>query len=522
MRAAFFAGSFAALCCCVACGARTELFALAGATGSAGAQTSAGGSEGSSGSGGGNACNGATTCVTPAAVCGDKLVTAPQEECDDGNTADGDGCSHSCAWEPVALSARGIRTCALSFNGVVKCWGDNEFGELGLGDTRPRGDSPQQMGRNLPPVPLGSGRTASAISAGYLHNCVLLDDGSVKCWGDNRFGGLGQGDTLTRGDDPNEMGDSLPAISLGTGQTALAIAAGDAFTCAILTGHTLKCWGLNYSGQTEQGGELGLGDKESRGDQPGEMGDALPFVDLGIGRTVNAISAGTDSACALLDNGSIKCWGVNQFGQLGQGDTQNRGDLPGEMGDNLQPVQLGAGHGALAVSVGYGFACALLDDGAVKCWGQNTYGQLGLGDTQNRGDLPGEMGENLAAVDLGPGNTAKAIAVGFESACALLDGGTVKCWGAGSYGQLGLGDSLNRGDLPGEMGSNLPVVQLGDSANVRAITSGYGATCALLADARVKCWGFNQYGELGLGDADSRGDDPSELGDQLPAVEIGF
>ena len=94
----------------------------------------------------------------------------------------------------------------------MKCWGDNEFGALGLGDVDDRGDEPDEMGDNLPAVDLGTGRTAASISAGGYHNCALLDDGRVKCWGDANWGQLGLGDTENRGDEPDEMGDNLPVV----------------------------------------------------------------------------------------------------------------------------------------------------------------------------------------------------------------------------------------------------------------------------------------------------------------------
>jgi len=512
-RSAHLWAGWAALFLAAGCGARTQLdaFELTAAAGAGGAPST--GVAGTSGAAG--ACLG--NCVV--ALCGDGKLDAT-EECDDGNRVGGDGCSASCTWEPTAVVARGARTCALAPDGAVKCWGDNEFGELGLGDTENRGDAPGEMGHDLPSVNL-DGR-ASSISAGYLHNCALLEGGSVKCWGDNRFGGLGQGDTENRGDDPNELGALLPPVELGTGQTATAIAAGDAFTCALLTGGAVKCWGFNYSSALEQGGQLCLGDTLNRGDKPGEMGDALPAVSLGTGRFATALAAGSDMACALLDHGAVKCWGVNAFGQLGQGDTENRGDDPNEMGDHLATVSLGTGAVATELGAGYGFTCALLGDGRIKCWGLNDAGQLGLGDQQPRGDQPGQMGDNLAAVDLGAGQRAKALAVGFESACALLVSGNIKCWGNGSLGQLGLGDGRNRGDQPGQMGDNLPAVSLGTGRTATVIASGYCATCAILDDGELKCWGFGQYGELGLGDSDSRGDHPGELGDQLPAVDVGF
>ena len=97
----------------------------------------------------------------------------------------------------------------------------------------------------------------------------------------------------------------------------------------------------------------------------------------------------------------------------------------------------------------------------LKCWGQGQGGALGLGDTITRGDDPGEMGDNLPTIELGTGRSVAFSVVGNSSACALLDNGRVKCWGASTLGELGLGDVVTRGDTPGEMGDNLPAVDLG-------------------------------------------------------------
>ena len=129
------------------------------------------------------------------------------------------------------------------------------------------------------------------------------------------------------------MGDALPAVDLGEGVKALRVEAGISHTCAITSGG-VKCWG------GADGGRLGLGDTESRSDQPGEMGDALPFVDLGTGLQATALRLGAMHTCAILGAAGVKCWGDNYSGQLGLGDTKNRGDQPGEMGDALLPVSL--------------------------------------------------------------------------------------------------------------------------------------------------------------------------------------
>jgi alpha-tubulin suppressor-like RCC1 family protein len=425
----------------------------------------------------------------------------------DGNEAPG----APAAWRSLST---GAHSCVIRSDARLVCWGLNAQGQLGLGDTANRGDNPGEMGDNRPTVDLGSGRTAVEVSAGNNHTCVILDNGAVKCWGYNLYGQLGLGDTAYRGDNPGEMGDNLPTVPLGTGRTATAISASIAHTCAILDDGTVKCWGYNAFGG------LGQGHSDDVGDQPGEMGDALPAVPLGTGRTATAISTAGDFTCALLDDATVKCWGYNSEGELGQGDTSHRGDGSGELGDSLAAVDLGTGRTAVVISASRYHACALLDNGRVKCWGFNVQGELGQGDTFNRGDNAGEMGDNLAPVDLGTGRTASAIAGGELHTCAILDDTTVKCWGYNDFGGLGQGDANWRGDNPGEMGDDLAPVNLGTGRTAIAITGGYQYTCARLDNGAVKCWGFNAFGQLGLGDAESRGDEPGEMGDSLLTVDL--
>jgi LPXTG-motif cell wall-anchored protein len=409
-------------------------------------------------------------------------------------------------------------TCALSPLGAVKCWGANNYGQLGLGDTNHRGDEAGEMGDNLPVVDLGlaDGVTVTAISSGDIYTCALLSSGAVKCWGRNQYGQLGLGDTNNRGDEAGEMGDNLPVVDLGLadGVSVTAISSGDGYTCALLSSGGVKCWGRNQYGQ------LGLGDTNNRGDEAGEMGDNLPVVDLGLadGVTVRAISSGGYHACALLSSGGVKCWGRNRYGQLGLGDANNRGDQPDEMGDDLPVVDVGLGATATVIAAGGSHTCALLSSGGVKCWGYNGDGQLGLGDTNYRGDEAGEMGDNLPTVDLGSSVSVTAIAVDGYHTCVLLSLGGVKCWGDNGDGQLGLGDTNYRGDEAGEMGDNLPTVDLGMGVTATAVTTGSSHTCALLSLGGVKCWGRNQYGQLGLGDTNYRGDEAGEMGDALPVA----
>lgn len=410
------------------------------------------------------------------------------------------------------ISAGQFHTCVVLASGSVQCWGYNEYGQLGLGDKANRGDQPGEMGSNLPTVNLGSGRTAKTISAGSGHTCAILDNNALKCWG---AGGLiGLDDRKSYGDGPDEMGDELPVVNLGSGRTVKAIALGEVHSCAILDNNTVKCWGGNDWGQLGVQGDHYL---------PSHMGDALPIVKLGSGRTAKAIAVGNIHSCAILDNNAIKCWGSNYHGQLGASDLN---DLSGT-------VDLGSGRTAKAITAGATYTCALLDNNSVKCWGGNFDGGLGLGDTKPRYNSP----STLPAVSLGSGRSVKAITAGLGQTCAILDNSALKCWGLNGHGELGLGDKRNRGDDASEMGDKLPAVDLGSGRTAKAITASMGAivlldfgppqktvllshTCALLDDNSVKCWGSNGSGKLGLGSSEALGDNPGEMGDKLPTVVL--
>ena len=452
------------------------------------------------------------------AACGDGSLYEDLEKCDDGNSLSGDGCSVVCGSDPVLVGGGYYSTCALGTSGQVSCWGYNQYGQLGAGDTLTRGSWIFDMGVNLPLVNFGSGKTAVALAVGNQTSCAILNDGSVKCWGYNAYGQLGVGDTAVRGTSANHMGDNLPAVSLGTGRRAVKIAAGSLHSCAILDDQSAKCWGYGYYG------ELGQGDNQTRGDVAGELGDNLPPIALGSGAVPTFIATGYAHTCVLLTSGQVKCWGYNQYGQLGLGDTAPRGDGPDEMGDNLPAVELGSGRTALAIATGESHTCAVLDNGQVKCWGVNSYGQLGLGDTSTRGDFANEMGDYLPAVDLGTGRTAKAISASTYVTCALLDNDQVKCWGYNGYGTLGIGDTNTHGDGQNEMGNYLPQVNLGSGRSARAITAGSMHVCAVLDNLAIKCWGNNSYSQLGLGTGTSTGvgDGAGEMGDALPYVVVTF
>ena len=166
-----------------------------------------------------------------------------------------------------------------------------------------------------------------------------------------------------------------------------------------------------------------------------------------------------------LDNGTVKAWGRGLSGKLGQGNQNNLGDGSNEMGDNLVAVDLGSGRTATAIGGNYLSLYVILDNGISIAFGENGYGQLGQGNTNDIGDESNEMGDNLTATDLGSGRTAKSLHAGIFHGIAVLDNGTVKAWGYNGYGLLGQGSIFNLGDGANEMGDNLPSIDLSSSSD---------------------------------------------------------
>jgi cysteine-rich repeat protein len=478
------------------------------------------------------------------ATCGDGLVHAGVDACDDANDVETDACLGTCAvatcgdgfvWQDQEACDPGATPdcraadcrwiwdiskygCALQrVTGDVKCWGDSLNGRLGYGDAEIRGDEPGEMGANLPVVDLGMGRAAVALAAGQHHTCAILDNGDVKCWGLNDHGQLGQGDVLTRGGNPGTVGAYLQSVDLGTsGFQPVSLATGRYHTCALFAHGQIKCWGTGFT--------LGRDSIDDRGDGAGEMGDALGFIAFGTDLTpATAIAAGWNTTCARFVNGAVKCWGGNGSGECGIGNKELQGGTPGQMAA-LPYVDLGSGVTVNSLSAGAAHICALLGNGSVKCWGNNQYAQLGLGDKNSRGDDAGEMGGALPAVDLGTGERATTVATGFRHSCALLERGAIKCWGDNSRGELGLGIAEpSVGGVPGEMGDALPEVDLGGKAAV-AVVAHLRSTCARLEDGSLRCWGANAstpyVGTLGLGDTSDRGQNADDMGSNLPPVEL--
>ncbi len=356
------------------------------------------------------------------------------------------------------------------------------------------------------------------------HACVVVADG-LKCWAPRP--GIDEpteDELLFLQRDIYEPGPPLPFVELGTGTIVSASTESVYVRCVLLASKGVKCWGKNNFF------DLGVPDtKTVIGDEPGERGSNMPYVDLGPNHEVVALS---NARCALFESGRAKCWGVGGATR-GLGDVEVRGDDPGEMGEDLPYIDLGSNVHAIGMDSTGGHVCVWTAEGRVKCWGDNSRGQLGFTSQDDAvGDEPGEMGDALPYVDLGSDVFVVQVSAGQLHTCALTDAGRIKCWGANStiappdppapagtpsqLGRLGIGEP---GDRVAPLGDALPYVDLGDDVRAVAVDASSFVTCAVLEDGRLKCWGYGN--QLGYGDPEDRGDEPGEMGDALPYLDLG-
>lgn len=354
--------------------------------------------------------------------------------------------SSSMAYLKTRMSICSTHACAITSTGSVKCWGNNYSGQLGDGT----------YVNSTTPVSVEGITDAVSVSVnnahiGGAHSCALLSGGGIKCWGNNDFGQLGDGST-----------DSSPSPVYVSGITdAVSISSGTDSTCAISSGGEAKCWGAN---------DITL--------------EAIltPRLVPGVSDVV-AISAGGWHTCVVTGGGEVKCWGSNMNGNLGDGSSSDY---------SLTPVTVAGIADAINVSSSW-HTCALLKSGGVKCWGAGSEGQLGAGAYVN------------SSIPIAVAGISDAVEVinGDGSSCAILKSGNIKCWGYNGYGKLGNGNTSSQSS---------PVSVLGLD-NAVAVGNGESYTCSLLSSGAAKCWGNNWAGNLG---------DGTNVSSMSPVTVLGF
>ena len=354
------------------------------------------------------------------------------------------------------ISAGFFHVCAIYGGGKIKCWGDNGSGQLGIGLTTP-------LYLLAPGADVVGITNAVKISVGRYFSCALLATGNVKCWGTNREGELGNGTTTSS---PTPVDVCADASCQAPLSGVVDIGTGEVQTCAALASGNIKCWGDNSDGR--------LGD--------GTTTDRLTPADDVVGIT-NAIGVEAHGAtCALLPVGTtpsnVKCWGLNEYGKLGDGTTTN----------STVPVNVSGLNDAVSISVGLSHACAIKQDKTMVCWGSDRTGQLGSSvEFNDHSSIPVPV--------LGISNVLAMSADSYYHTCAVSDSGggsgPVWCWGLNDNGELGDGTWVD---------SAVPVAVSDITNAIEVAVDGSSHSCAFLTTGAVKCWGWNSFGQLGNND----------------------
>jgi len=341
------------------------------------------------------------------------------------------------------VSSGGAHTCAVLTNGTVKCWGQNAQGQLGDGTT---------TNRNKASLLVSGLSSVASVATGNNHSCALITNGTMKCWGWNGHGQIGD----------NSLGTNrLTPVTASSLSGVSSISLRSASSCVKLSNGTAKCWGYNADGQV--------------GDGTSGTARAVPTLVAGLSG-VSSVSASGAHTCSKLTNGSVKCWGRNDHGQIGDGTSG---------ADKLSPSSVLGLTGVGSISMGASHSCAVLTSGSVKCWGYNWYGQVGDGTSGT---------DRLTPVSVTGLSAVSQLSSGNGHSCAMLSNGTLKCWGRNDSGQLG-------NDTAAHQSSPVDVIGL---PNVNEVTTGDQHSCARQTDGTVHCWGNNGYGQVGSNTADTK------------------
>ena len=349
------------------------------------------------------------------------------------------------------LATGNSHSCAILENGSAMCWGLDNYGQLGDGGDATNLNKPTSF------VSIAEGQSVDQIYARQLRTCIIFDDNSASCWGFNEDGQAGD-------DSTNTYKSPSVKVQFPDGKGVKSIGMGLKHTCAILEDDNLTCWGLDSYGALGNG-NLDTSDKYTP-----------QTITTPSDRKVVKVEPGATHTCILLDDGGVMCWGRDNVGQLGNGDTSDTIHTPSSN------VELPEGRAATDLSVGDHHSCALLDNGSITCWGLNNYGQLGENTTTNR-LIP-------VYAQLPDSSSAVSVSVGPHSSCAILENSSLYCWGHNHFGRLGIG-------VTG--GIYLTPMFVEGPTNIVDLSVNYDHVCGLYENGSVSCWGRGKYGPLGIG-----------------------
>jgi alpha-tubulin suppressor-like RCC1 family protein len=367
---------------------------------------------------------------------------------------------------PVLLASLAFCSAAQASGGTAVGWGYNGAGAVGIGSTSTTGCKCVEV-----PAPVVELSQATQIAAGRDHTAALLSDGTVRAWGSNFNGQLGHGDTVS---------SPAPVAVVGA-SNVVAIAAGSEHTLGLLADGRVLAWGDNSMGA------LGVGNSTGPDECGGSPCSKAPVLVPGLANAI-AVAAGEDFSLALLADGTVLAWGADGYGQVGDGVGSQTGCLCVD-----HPIPVPGISGAIAISAGTNISEALIQDGTVKVWGENYFGEAGNGTDTAAGGCACVKAFSVSGLS----GVTSIHAGGYHATAALADG-TVKSWGLNNHGQLGNGGKSGPEECHGIPCARSPISVL-SLAGAQTSPAGTNFNLALLGDGTARAWGDDTYGELGTG-----------------------
>ncbi len=373
----------------------------------------------------------------------------------------------------------------------MKCWGRNNAGQLGVGDRVEIG----ALDSDFPPKSTSTFDSVSLLKSGGYNTCALSAEGDAKCWGSNVV--LGPNRSTADSTDAS-VAPLLPVGQQQPHEQIVDVAIGLDNYCVIFSNLKMKCYGVNDSGVCGSGTE----------DPRGEEEDEYPLDNVDAGVLVQGISMSSNQICIVGTMGSVKCWGdwESVLG-LGAEPTTNLsiGNEPGEM----PPDPVVHTKDVTSIALGGRHACAIIPTNStapangLKCWGYNSNGQLGLGDTNERGNNASEMFGLRTRFSDDIQESPEGIATSTNATCTVTSTGHIYCWGkATEIGQgMDIGTAPDKAAFRVDMG--LAITSIASHGTARHF-------CAITEVGTVKCWGEDDYNQLGLGERAQDLDDPAQ------------
>ncbi|HAZ13275.1 MAG: hypothetical protein A2X86_08065 [Bdellovibrionales bacterium GWA2_49_15] len=433
------------------------------------------------------------------------------------------------------IAGNWLTFCALFTNGGVRCWGSNST--YLMGDKRAGTDNlgDNELPSSVPMISLGGPAVDISISSVSACARLAMPSGEeIRCWGHGGWGSLGIGYVTVIGDNeyPSDMtvfAQILSPAEKAQGRAIKSLTSSHYGHCVHFEDKGVRCWGDNNLGALGYPGNPRVGDNEL----PYTVGDVqiLSPAELVAGKTVEILRNGTGlNTCAIISDGTLRCWGYNSYGSLGLGHTNVIGDneYPYTAGDVpvFTATEIADGRKVADVLMGYDFTCIVSDLAQVKCFGGNFNWQLGLGNSAatNIGDyeFPSEVTvfpQILSASEKTSGRSISKITSGGDSHCTLFQDKGVRCWGSNAFGQIGYPGLAKIGDdeLPSSVGDVqiLSPAELSSGMTVEVIRQGGRHSCAILSTGALRCFGYNGTASLGLGHLNNIGDNehPYTAGD---------